>query len=286
MLPSITLVTPSYNQNKYLEATILSIVTQEYPSLEYIIMDGGSQDGSLKTIENYGSLLDYWESQTDNGQYDAIQKGFERSSGEIMGYLNSDDLHFPWTLQVVGEIFSIFPHIEWLTTSRPCATGANIDFPLGHTHYNWSHRWFLSSRGNNLLSRGFIQQEATFWRRSLWEKAGGYINTALQYAGDFELWSRFYLHTIPASVNIPLAMFRIHKEQKTVKKDLYIAEAGKIMAAYPRSIPVPSSFLRILNKIYQRGNSNSNWLGARCDRVSYDPQQEKWVYQKRLEWSK
>ena len=285
MLPSITIVTPSFNQNNYLGETIHSVVFQKYPNLEYIVMDGGSTDGSIKTIEQYSPYFAYWESQNDNGQYDAIQKGFDRSQGEIMGYLNSDDLHFPWTLRVVGEIFAAFPHLEWLTTSRPCATGANVSFPLEHTHYNWSHRWFLSSRGTKLSSRGFIQQEATFWRRSLWKKAGGYLKTDFHYAGDFELWSRFYLYAIPATVNIPLAMFRIHKEQKTAKKELYIAEAGKVISEHQYPIPLPSAFIRILNKIYQRTNGDSNWFGARCDRVSYDLLREKWIYLKMLEWS-
>jgi hypothetical protein len=284
MLPSISLVTPSYNQNKYLEETIHSVVSQEYPNLEYIIMDGGSNDGSLDTIKKYESHLACWETGKDDGQYDAVQKGFERSTGEIMGYLNSDDLYFPWTLRVVGEIFAAFPQIDWLTTSRPCATGASVFFPIEHTHHNWSHRWFLATRGKLLESRGFIQQEATFWRRSLWEKTGRRLNTALHYAGDFELWSRFYLQAIPVTVDMPLAMFRVHKEQKTARQDLYISEANQILSNYPRPMPVPPLLIRILNKIYQRTGSNSNWLGARCDQVIYNLQKEIWVYQKNLEW--
>lgn len=284
MLPSITLVTPSYNQNKYLEETIISVISQEYPNLEYILMDGGSSDGSLDTIKKYVSHFAYWKSEADGGQYDAVQKGFDHSNGEIMAYLNSDDLYFPWTLRVVGEIFSAFPQIEWLTTSRPCATGANIFFPVEHTHYNWSLRWFLSTRGNLLAARGFIQQEATFWRRSLWEKAGKSLNTALRFAGDFELWSRFYQKAIPVTVDVPLAMFRIHKEQKTTQQDLYISEANRIVSSYPRPFPVHPLVIGALNKIYQRIDSTSNWLGARCDCVSFDLQKEIWVYQKKLEW--
>lgn len=284
MLPSITVVTPSYNQNKYLEETILSVISQGYPNLEYILMDGGSNDGSLKTIEKYESHFAYWKSESDDGQYDAVQKGFEGSSGEIMAYLNSDDLYFPWTLRVVGEIFAAFPQIEWLTTSRPCTTGANIFFPIVHTHYNWSHRWFLATRGKLLASRGFIQQEATFWKRSLWEKAGKQLNVVLHYAGDFELWSRFYQKAIPATVDVPLAMFRVHEEQKTTRQNLYISEANQVLLNYPRPIPIPSLFIHVLNKIYQRVGSDANWLGARCDRVSYNLQQKTWVYQKNLEW--
>jgi len=284
MFPSIALVTPSYNQNKYLEGTIKSVISQNYPNLEYIIIDGGSIDGSLKTIEKYKSHLAYWTTGSDAGQYDAIQKGFEHSSGEIMGYINSDDVFFPWTLQVVGEIFSTFPQIEWLTSSRPCATGSSVSFPIVHTHYNRSHRWFLTTRGKLLEIRGFMQQEATFWRRSLWEKSGSRLDTELHYAGDFELWSRFYLYAIPVTVDIPLAMFRIHKEQKTSQMKAYILEANQIITKYPRPVPIPPLFIRILNRIYQRTESNSNWFDARCDRLSFDFKKEIWVYQKRLEW--
>lgn len=284
MPPSITIVTPSYNQNEYLEQAIESIISQKYPNLEYIVMDGGSSDGSRDTIVKYESHLAYWQTAPDDGQYDAVQKGFQGSHGEIMGYLNSDDLYFPWTLQVVGEIFSAFPQLQWLTTSRPCATGVDARFPLEHTHYNWSRRWFLSTRGELMKRRGFIQQEATFWRRSLWEKAGACLNTKLHYAGDFELWSRFFEHAIPATVDIPLAMFRVHKNQKTSNIDKYLLEAENVLSRHSIPIRVPLLFIRLLNQIYLKTGTNKNWLDARCDNVIYDLLSDSWVYKKRLEW--
>ncbi len=284
MRPLISLITPSYNQNKYLEQTIQSVISQKYPNLEYIIMDGGSNDGSLNTIAKYESHLAYWQTGTDGGQYDAVQQGFLHSHGEIMGYLNSDDLYFPWTLQVVGQIFSAFPQLQWLTTSRPCATGVHGHFPLEHTHHNWSRRWFLSTRGKLMKSRGFIQQEATFWRRSLWEKAGAYLDTGLQYAGDFELWSRFFEHAIPATVDIPLAMFRLHDDQKTSNIDKYLLEAEKVLSRYSLPIRIPLFFIRLLNQIYLKTGSHKNWFDARCDNVAYDIHADSWVYTKCLEW--
>src|SRR3712207_4974435 len=109
-MPKISLVTPSYNQAKYLEATLKSVLNQRYPNLEYIVIDGGSNDGSVQIIENYAEELTYWVSEPDRGQTHALNKGFERASGEILAWLCSDDLYEPYTLREVGEIFVQKPH--------------------------------------------------------------------------------------------------------------------------------------------------------------------------------
>ena len=282
--PKISIITPSFNQGKFLEKTIRSILNQEYPNLEYIVMDGGSTDESIPTIRKYESQLTYWESMPDGGQYDALQKGFDRSSGEIMAYLNSDDLYFPWTLRVVGEVFAEFPEVEWLTTSCTSATPPEAQFPLIFNHYNQSRRRFFETRGKLLRQRAFLQQEATFWRRSLWEKAGGRFDTGLKYAGDFELWSRFYEHASPVTVHIPLAMFRIHNEQKTASLDQYITEVETVLARHPRPFWIPALLIRLANRIYRRLHLNTNWFGARSDFVEYRAYQADWVYEKKLEW--
>ena len=247
-------------------------------------MDGGSTDASVDIIRKFETHLVHWESKPDGGQYEAVQKGFEKSSGEIMAYLNSDDLYFPWTLRVVEEIFAAFPEVEWLTTSCTSATPSEGQFPLFFNRYNRSRRRFFETRGELLKQRDFIQQEATFWRRSLWERAGARLDTRLKYAGDFELWSRFYQYADLVTVHIPLAMFRIHNEQKTASLEQYISEVETVLAKYPRPVWTPAFILRLASRIYQRSRPGANWFGARSDCVEYRVGQADWVYHKKLEW--
>ena len=282
--PQISIVTPSFNQGNFLEKTIQSVLVQNYPNLEYIVMDGGSTDNSLELIRKHAPYLSHWDSKPDNGQYDAVQKGFSHSHGEIMAYLNSDDLYFPWALQVVGEIFAAFPQVEWLTTSCISAAPSDARFPLVYVRYNRSRRRFLGTRRKRFKQRSFIQQESTFWRRSLWEKTGSRLDTRLKYAGDFELWSRFFEHANLVTVNIPLAMFRYHADQKTSDLDKYIMEAESILSRYPAPLWVPTTIIRLLNLYYRNIQSDKNWLGARCDRIEYAMPAGGWVYKKYLEW--
>ena len=122
-LPKISLVTPSYNQGHFLESTLLSVLSQDYPNLQYIVMDGGSTDSSAAIIEKYAGRLAYSCSEKDNGQYDAINRGFARATGEIMAWINSDDMYFPWTLRVVSDIMTAFPEVEWVTARCSRAGG-------------------------------------------------------------------------------------------------------------------------------------------------------------------
>jgi glycosyltransferase involved in cell wall biosynthesis len=228
-LPTISIVTPSYNQVSFLEATIQSILSQKYPALEYIVMDGGSTDGSVDVICRYESELAHWESQKDRGQYDAINRGFARSSGEIMGWLNSDDMHMPWTLEIVGEIFASFPEIEWLTTMYPLEWDSSGRVVQGSYRPGFSRKAFL--RGENLAD--WIQQESTFWRRSLWDRAGGHLDTRVSLAADFELWARFFRVAELWTARTPLAGFRMHPEQKTTQLyDKYVREAREVLRGY------------------------------------------------------
>ncbi|MCU7519720.1 MAG: glycosyltransferase [Ignavibacteria bacterium] len=209
----ITVITPSYNQDKFLEECIDSVLTQNYPDLEYIIMDGGSTDNSVNIIKKYEKHLHYWQSKPDGGQYNALNEGFRHSSGEIMTWLNSDDKFYDEALKIVSGVFSRRTDIEWLM-GRPngfAADGSEAwisDYPP-----KWSRAKYLLK----VYQDPYIQQEGTFWRRKLWDKAGSYISTQYRLAGDLELWTRFFrsaqLHTVDAL----LAGFRHHSGQKTAR---------------------------------------------------------------------
>jgi len=251
-LPKISIVSPSYNQGIFLEETMLSILNQGYPNLEYIVIDGGSSDGSLDIIKKHENRLAYWVSEQDDGQYHAINKGFGHATGEIMAWLNSDDIYFPWTLQCVGEIFAQCPEVEWITTCYPMALDergfavncCNIDAFLKESFFKGE---FLP--GFDWYAHGWIQQESTFWRRSLWENSGAFLNDTLQLAGDFELWCRFFQHANLYGVKLPLAGFRCHGTQKTATRiEKYKKEAFNSLIAHG-GIPRGKNISRLMKNI-------------------------------------
>ncbi len=217
-LPTISLVTPSYNQGDWLEATMRSVLDQRYPSLQYVVMDGGSTDASTAVIARHAASLTHWESGRDGGQYDAINRGFAHTDGEIMGWINSDDLHTPWTLRTVGELFARFPEVECITSLFPLFWDTDGRLTGCEPLHGISRRAmiageFLPTAG--AYAQGFIQQESTFWRRSLWERAGGALDTRLSLAADFALWMRFSELTELVGVRVPLAGFRRQPAQRT-----------------------------------------------------------------------
>jgi glycosyltransferase involved in cell wall biosynthesis len=236
-LPRITVVTPSYNQSAFLERTLRSVLDQRYPNLQYIVMDGGSQDGSEAIIRRYADQLDYWVSQPDAGQSDAINQGFARADGEIMTWLNSDDVLLPGALHTVGELFVRFPHLQWIT-GQP----ANTD-PDDHLR-----RWPIRVAYFQALIRrgwyhgralGFIRQEGTFWRRSLWQQIGAQLEVSRRYTMDYALWRQFAIHAPLVAVDQPLAAFRHQAAQKTHDLAPYYKEAGITLPHLARYLTLP-----------------------------------------------
>jgi glycosyltransferase involved in cell wall biosynthesis len=233
LLPTISVVTPSFNRVRYLAAALDSVLGQGYPGLEYVVADGGSTDGSVEVIAERADMLTAWMSEPDEGPWHAINKGFARTTGEVMGWLGSDDLLTPWALAVVGEIFGAFAEVEWLTTLYPIVWDDAGRAVRCFYQDAYSHEAFL--RGENLPgagwpATGWIQQESTFWRRTLWDRAGGRLDESLRLAADFDLWARF--HETGAElvgVATPLGGFRMHGNQKSAG-DLpgYIDEAKDI----------------------------------------------------------
>ncbi|MBT63699.1 MAG: glycosyl transferase [Puniceicoccaceae bacterium] len=215
---SISIVTPSYNQGDFLEDCMTSVLNQGYPNLEYIVIDGGSHDRSPQIINRYKEQLSYSVSESDKGHADAINKGFKQSSGEVMAWLNSDDMYLPWTLKVVADIFEQFPEVEWIT-------GLN-----GTWNQYGAITEVIKSRKNIydylLGDYVWIQQESVFWRRSLWEKAGGQINESIRYMVDGELWTRFFQHAELYHVDCLFGGYRKHGSNRGVE---FVNECHKEM---------------------------------------------------------
>ena len=251
-IPRISIVTPCLNQAEYLEQCICSILNQDYPNLEYIIIDGGSSDGSLDIIKKYASRLAFWKSGRDDGQYPAIDEGFRHATGQIMTWLNADDFLYPGTLETVAAIFLQRPDVEWITGLPNSLDINKQNLHVLSTLPLWSYKRYLEKR----YFAPFIQQEGTFWRRSLWEKSGAYLDPNLEMAGDLELWARFFRHADLHSVDLTLAVFRQHPDQKTARHmELYFMEAEKVLnreiSLYGRNksvlhpAPVPITFAQV-----------------------------------------
>ena len=201
--PRISLVTPVFNSGKYIEATIRSILAQAYPNLEYFIIDGGSTDNTLNVIRKYESQISGWVSEPDNGMYDALNKGFARTTGEVMGWISATDQLHIGGLAVAGSVLRDLPDVEWITGRPTCINEEGMTVEVVSLP-RWSRMRFLAGFNR------YIQQESTFWRRSLWEKAGGYVDASRRMASDFELWVRFFRHAQLYPVEALIGSFRKH----------------------------------------------------------------------------
>lgn len=258
-LPRISIVTPNYNQALFLERTLASVLDQNYPDLEYIVIDGGSGDGSVPIIERYADRLSHWESAPDKGQYDAVKKGFSHASGEVMGWINSDDIYLPWTLRIVGEIFRDCPQIDWITSTNQVNINEDDIVTSIFNPFGFSTRSFFDGRhkGFGFRNAGVIQQESTFWRRTLWDKAGSAAGQKTNLAGDFELWSSFFSNAEITCVTQPLAAFRIREGQRSqVYSQQYRIEVEQTSRRVQRPTNLPTTpymaVADIVKKLTQR----------------------------------
>jgi glycosyltransferase involved in cell wall biosynthesis len=205
-LPRISLVTPVFNSAKFLEETILSVLVQRYPNLEYFIVDGGSTDGSVEIIRKYESQISGWISEPDNGMYDALNKGFARTTGEVMGWISATDKLHTGGLLVVGSVFrDMPPEVEWITGRATWFSEEGMTLGVLDTPH-WSRFRFLAGANR------YIQQESTYWRRSLWEKAGARTDSSRRMASDFELWVRFFRYAKLYPVEAVIGGFRVHSD--------------------------------------------------------------------------
>ena len=207
--PKITIVTPSYNQGKFIEKTILSVVQQGYPNLEYIVIDGGSNDNTLEIINKYQDYLDYWVSEPDRGQAHAINKGLEQATGDIIAFLNSDDLYLPETLSFVANFFTEHPEIDFI-----CGQTEFINQKSQPTS-GFADLFKVEINDMTMTETCHIAQPSTFFRASAYQKNGNF-NESLHYCFDYDFWLRAYLNGAKfATTNQTLSQFRIHDNSKT-----------------------------------------------------------------------
>ena len=219
------MVTPSYNQGDFIEETILSVVAQNYPNVEYIVIDGGSTDETLSVLEKYKRECSYIVSEPDDGQSSAINKGFVQATGEIFTWLNSDDRFAPGALYAVALAF--------YTSKADMVAGVCellIEGKVSHTHLascasgRLKLEEILDAEGSWLTGRFFYQPEVMF-TRALWERAGGQVNETLYYSMDYELWARFaYAEAAIEVIGHPVAQYRMHEAQKTSTTEMYRPE--------------------------------------------------------------
>jgi glycosyltransferase involved in cell wall biosynthesis len=207
-LPLVSIVTPSYNQGQFLEETILSVLNQDYPNIEYIIMDGGSTDGSVDIIRKYEDRLAYWVSEPDKGQADAINKGWAMASGDILAWLNSDDLYVPGAVRFAAIWLNEHSETGVMYGDLQC-----ID-EFGNPLYMFPTKPFNYM---DLLYRCFIPQPSTFMRSNVIDKTGP-LDANLHMGLDYDLWLRAGLVTKLEYVPKLLSKFRIHQNMKGLTK--------------------------------------------------------------------
>ncbi len=209
-LPNITVITPSYNQGKYIEQTIESILKQGYPNLEHLVVDGGSTDQTLDILHKYEEQL-HWVSERDRGQSHAINKGLQPATGDVICYLNSDDLFTPGALSKVGRFFRDHPRAFWLTGKCRIIdqNGQEIRRP-GTIYKNFCLHW----HSLNLLSvMNYISQPTTFWRKEALERVG-LFDERWYFAMDYDYWLRLGQHYKLWFLDEYLACFRVHPASK------------------------------------------------------------------------
>lgn len=241
--PKISIVTPSFNQGQYIEETIRSVLLQGYPNLEYIIIDGGSTDGSVEIIKKYEPWLTYWVSEPDRGQSHAINKGWERSTGDIIAYLNSDDIYYPQTFKTVAENFSakssaIMGNLAFINSkSEPMGSSSAPVVPS-------PDRFDLSIVDPD---RWFLPQASTFWISAMLEKAGKWMREDLHFTMDRELFYRSCKQGGIQVIGDTLAGFRVHEDNKSIAQTMKMYREDSIALRYCFDTDFRSNLYRIRN---------------------------------------
>jgi glycosyltransferase involved in cell wall biosynthesis len=243
-LPKITIITPSFNQGQYIEETIRSILLQGYPNLEYIIIDGGSTDNTVEIIKKYDKWITYWVSETDKGQSDAINKGTRKSTGDIINWINSDDVLANGALLSLAAKYIENPNYHVYLGSIN-----NFTFDI-HLETDIS-RVLLKKNIEDTMIFGDMTQQSLFYRRDIWQELKG-VKEELFFCMDLDLWYRYLTQFGQSRIyqfDIILAHFRHHSLAKTTKNyDIHINEKVAIFISLLKSLQVSKAFVSILQK--------------------------------------
>jgi glycosyltransferase involved in cell wall biosynthesis len=241
--PLVSIITPSYNQARYLEQTLCSVLGQDYPNIEYIVVDGGSTDGSVDIIRQYSDRLAWWVSEKDRGHADALNKGFAQAHGQILAWLNSDDTYYP------GAITAAVLALQ--SNSDVGMVYGNADLTDEHSRIIGQFASRQTDYSRLLNGSVHIPQATTFFRADLWKQVGP-LSLDLFFAFDYDLWVK--LAKVSRLLYVPQlwATFRLHEEGKSVKDD---------DRCYPDMLKVYAR---------ERGNGISRlWFRARLRRLAY-----------------
>lgn len=232
----ISIVTTTLNALPYIAETVQSVLQSPYPDLEYLIVDAGSTDGTAELLRNLKDDRVRLEFCNGATQYQAIDWALRKSTGDIMAWLNGDDLYLSWTLGIVASLFTEFPQVEWIT-GLPAFLNAQghctvLSRPSSYPRRYIRNGWFNENAYGNLV------QESMFWRRDLYLRAGG-LNLHYELAADFELWTRFARLAPLEAVNVPLAAWRRHGRNRSLVRT----------AAYLKDVAQVTSHLKPMNSV-------------------------------------
>lgn len=207
VLPRVTIVVPSFNQGRFIGATLQSIIDQRYPNLELIVVDGGSTDNTLSVIKQYEAHLAWWVSEPDSGQTAAINKGFMRSTGEVMAWINSDDLVASGALHQVADYLVKHPETQAVYGDRILINEEGLEIGC----------WILPRHSSRVLQwTDFVPQETLYWTRKAWNLIGGQLDETFHFAMDWDFLLRLSAKQIKIQhLPVFLGLFRVHQNQKT-----------------------------------------------------------------------
>jgi glycosyltransferase involved in cell wall biosynthesis len=238
----ISIVTTTLNAMPYIVDTTRSVLQSNHRDLEYVLIDAGSSDGTLEHIKQIRDSRASVEIIPGISAYEAVDRGFRNSTGDIVAWINGDDLYYPWTISCVSKVFAAFPEVQWITG---LATFLNVD---GHCTVRGGMasypRRYIQNGWFNELGFGYLQQENMFWRRSLYEEAGG-LNLKYVQAADFDLWIRMARHAELVAVNVPLGAFRRRGTNRSVTgRSKYLQDVEDATRALPKMGGVKSYLCR------------------------------------------